>query len=106
MPLSNIKIVNNVVFSPDGKTVATASSDNIARLWTQTRDGWQQVAEYQGEFRRFNPDGNLIALIVDDAVQLRRVEGLDDLLARGCNWLQDYLNTHDNEKRKELCPGQ
>ncbi|WP_222596609.1 eIF2A-related protein [Dulcicalothrix desertica] len=98
--------VTNVVFSPDGKTVATASSDNIARLWTQTRDGWQQVAEYQGEFRRFNPDGNLIALIVDDAVQLRRVEGLDDLLARGCNWLQDYLNTHDNEKRKELCPGQ
>ncbi|BAZ54937.1 WD-repeat containing protein [Calothrix sp. NIES-4105] len=98
--------VTNVVFSPDGNTVATASVDNVARLWTQTRDGWQQVAEYQGRLDGFSPDGKLIALVVDNAVQLRRVEGLDDLLARGCNWLQDYLNSHDKEKRKELCPSQ
>ena len=25
--------VNNVVFSPDGKYVATASGDNTARVW-------------------------------------------------------------------------
>jgi CRISPR/Cas system-associated endoribonuclease Cas2 len=74
------------------------------RLWTQTKDGWQQLAEYKGRDIVFSPDGKLIALIVDDAVQLRRVEGLDDLLARGCNWLQDYLTTHDKEKTKSCVP--
>ncbi|BAZ08821.1 WD-repeat containing protein [Calothrix sp. NIES-4071] len=98
--------VNNVVFSPDGHTVATASNDNAVRFWIQTRDTWQQLAEYQGNDGFFSPDGKLIAITVDNSVQLRRVEGLDDLLARGCSWLQDYLaNSTRKDLRKSLCPG-
>lgn len=59
--------VNSVSFSPDGKTIATASYDNTARLWP--------------------------------------VESLDQLLVRGCNWLQYYLQSNSNlsESDKRLC---
>jgi WD40 repeat protein len=104
--LKHQETVDIVVFSPDGHTVATASNDNAVRFWIQTRDTWQQLAEYQGNDGFFSPDGKLIAINVDNTVQLRRVEGLDDLLAHGCNWLQDYLaNPTRNDLRKSLCPG-
>ncbi len=86
--------VNNVVFSPDGKTIATASSEGAVRLWTQVGDDWQQLAEYQGRDGVLNPDGKLITVVVDNTVQLRPVEGLDELLARGCDWLRDYFASH------------
>ncbi|RAM50757.1 MAG: hypothetical protein C6Y22_15715 [Hapalosiphonaceae cyanobacterium JJU2] len=86
--------VYNVVFSPDGKTVVTTSRDDNIRLWTQVGDDWQQLAEYQSKDGIFSPDGNLIAVVVDNTVQLRPVEGLDQLLARGCDWLRDYFASH------------
>ncbi|QXE22716.1 hypothetical protein B6N60_01402 [Richelia sinica FACHB-800] len=33
-----------------------------------------------------------------------RIEELDELLARGCNWLKDYLNTQPQaRKRLRVC---
>ncbi len=86
--------VYNVLFNPNGKTVATASNDGVVRLWTQVGNDWQQLAEYQGGDGVLNPDGKLIAVVVDNTVQLRPVEGIDELLARGCNWLRDYFASH------------
>ncbi|BDA72484.1 hypothetical protein CAL7716_066500 [Calothrix sp. PCC 7716] len=52
----------------------------------------------------FSLDSKLIVITVGNTVQLRLVEeNLDNLLARGCDWLQDYLTTSD-ELREELCP--
>ncbi|GAA6622591.1 eIF2A-related protein [Scytonema sp. NUACC26] len=101
--------VNHVEFSADGKTMATASGDNTVRLWTPVEDTWQQLAEYQGDYARFSSDGKLIAIRVDTTtVQLRRVESLDDLLVRGCNYLKDYLATRDasDKLRSEFCSNQ
>ncbi|MGB6298107.1 MAG: AAA-like domain-containing protein [Rivularia sp. (in: cyanobacteria)] len=56
--------VNSVVFSPDGKTLASASRDYTIKLWSLD---------------------------------------LDDLLAQGCNYLNDYLATRDR-LRQEICP--
>jgi WD40 repeat protein len=58
--------VRSVSFSPDGKTLASASIDGKVILW--------------------NLD-------------------LEDLLKRGCNWLQDYLRTNPNvsESDRHLC---
>jgi len=94
--------VYNVLFNPNGKTVATASSDDDVRLWTQVGDDWQQLAEYQGRDGVLNPDGKLIAFVVDNTVQLRPIEGLDELLARGCNWLRDYFASHP-DVLNEVC---
>jgi WD40 repeat protein len=49
----------------------------------------------------FSPDGQLILTASQDKiVRLWRVENLDQLLARGCNWLQDYFLTHPEELKK------
>jgi WD40 repeat protein len=102
--LQHQDMVLDVAFSPDGQTVATTSNGGTMRLWVQVQGTWQQLAEYQGKHARLSPDGRLIAIIVDDTTaELHRFDGLDGLLARGCNWLQDYLATRD-QLRSELCP--
>ena len=55
-----------VVFSPDGKTIATGSYDNTVKLW------------------------NL---------------NLDDLMAKGCTWLHDYLvnNPNASDEDRQMC---
>ncbi|MFM6155031.1 MAG: WD40 repeat domain-containing protein, partial [Sphaerospermopsis kisseleviana] len=55
--------VNSVSFSPDGKTIATASSDNTARLWNLQG---QMLQEFKGHQNlvwsvSFSPDGKTIA---------------------------------------------
>src|SRR5690606_5483143 len=64
--------VNSVDFSPDSRTVLTASSDGTARLW-DTRTG-QQVKElltsdYTINLARFSADGRWIATTDDYSIQ-------------------------------------
>jgi tetratricopeptide (TPR) repeat protein len=96
-----------VSFSPDGQTIATASLDNTARLWS--RNG-QQLSELKGHLGfvlsvSFSPDGQTIATASDDnTARLWLVRDLPGLLAQGCNWLNDYLVTHGtNLATLEVC---
>ncbi|MEM6451706.1 MAG: WD40 repeat domain-containing protein, partial [Cyanobacteria bacterium P01_D01_bin.105] len=61
--------VNAVSFSPDGKTFATASDDNTARIWDahQTR-GPIATLNHEGEVNAasFSPDGKTIATASED----------------------------------------
>jgi WD40 repeat protein len=101
--LKHNDVVINVAFTPDSKTVATTSKDGTLRLWTQLGDTWQQFAEYQASKGAFSPDGKLIAIVVgENTVQLRPVDNLDELLARSCRWLKDYLSTHP-DVGKQVC---
>ncbi|NEP08746.1 MAG: hypothetical protein F6K14_00500 [Symploca sp. SIO2C1] len=66
--------VTDIVFSPDGKAIATVSIDGTAHLWDLTS--------------KKTPE---------------REETLDELLLRSCEWLEDYLVTHQEEaENKEI----
>ncbi len=60
--------VNSVSFSPDGKTIATASSDNTARLWNLQGQQIQEFKGHQGYVNSvsFSPDGKTIATASSD----------------------------------------
>ncbi|WP_446397428.1 WD40 repeat domain-containing protein [Coleofasciculus sp. E1-EBD-02] len=87
----------SVTFSPDGEQIASASGDRTVRLWDKKG---AELAVLRGHEDRvwsvtFSPDGEQIASASSDrTVRLWRVETLDDLLVRGCDWLRDYLHTH------------
>ncbi|MBW4612739.1 MAG: PD40 domain-containing protein [Desmonostoc vinosum HA7617-LM4] len=101
-------VVTSVSFSPDGKTIATASSDETARLWNLNG---QQLAEFKGHQGdvwsvSFSPDGKTIATASSGGIaRLWAVENFDQLLARSCNWLHDYLknNLNPNDHDRHLC---
>ncbi|MBD2435458.1 tetratricopeptide repeat protein [Nostoc sp. FACHB-110] len=98
-----------VSFSPDGKTIATASDDSTARLWTVDGQLLRELKGHGGSVWgvSFSPDGKTIATASDDGTaRLWPVQSLDDLLARGCVWLQYYLkNPIASEQDKKLCEG-
>ena len=68
--------VNHVAFSPDGKFLATASDDNVVRLWQVTNGNL--VATLRGHTDRvwqvaFSPDGQTLASSSRDGVRLWQV---------------------------------
>ncbi|MDZ8237649.1 MAG: hypothetical protein RMZ69_10835, partial [Nostoc sp. ChiQUE01a] len=60
--------VLSVSFSPDGKTIATASNDNTARLWNLQGQLLQEFKGHQGYVYSvsFSPDGKTIATASSD----------------------------------------
>ncbi|MEA5554387.1 WD40 repeat domain-containing protein, partial [Anabaena cylindrica UHCC 0172] len=58
----------SVSFSPDGQTIATASSDNTARLWNLKGKLLHEFKVHQSGFNSvsFSPDGQTIATASSD----------------------------------------
>ncbi|MUG92315.1 hypothetical protein F7734_07530 [Scytonema sp. UIC 10036] len=81
--------ITNVQFSLDGQRIATLESDE-ASIWDLSG---RQIGIFSN-FRGFSPDGQYVATQESDTVKLQRIRGLDDLLAEGCDLLQDYFVTH------------
>jgi WD40 repeat protein len=123
-------------FSADGQIIASASNDGIVKLFnlygqelrtfdTNTNtdffsnvncvnfgsDGKLAFSSRYGKKRNAHSEG--IGYFTEPTLfgtDIRVIEwnlNLEDLLKRGCNWLQDYLKTNPNvsESDKLLCDG-
>jgi WD40 repeat protein len=105
--------VNSVAFSPDGKYLATGGSsdkDKTAKLWDLKGNPIAEFKGHQGEAHSvavaFSPDGKYLATVsYYNTARLWKVGELPDLLARGCDWLQDYLASHPDEAQdvRQIC---
>ncbi|WP_229425988.1 WD40 domain-containing protein [Lusitaniella coriacea] len=101
------KSIFSVSFSPDGQLIATGGIGGSVRVWDLLG---RQVAEYKIPGTNinavsFSPDGQRLAAVGDaTTIRLWRMEGLDELITRGCNWLQDYLALHPTKLEElEVC---
>ncbi|MEB3215148.1 MAG: AAA-like domain-containing protein [Nostocales cyanobacterium 94392] len=98
---------SKIVFSPDGKRIVTTSRDGATKIWDINGRLIADLKGHETEVNsvNFSPSGrHLITASYDGKVKVWKVEELDDLLVRGCNWLKDYLATRD-ELRRKICPG-
>ncbi|GCL50202.1 WD-repeat protein [Microcystis aeruginosa NIES-3804] len=92
--------VNSVVFSPDGQLIATGSNDRTIRLWDLKGNLVREFMGHRGGVSTiaFSPDGKyLVSGASDGTARLWRVEGIDELLTRGCYRLSDYFVSHPQD---------
>jgi len=97
--------VNSVAFSPDGKTIATGSYDKTVKLWNLEGKELQTLKGYPVTSLAFSPDGKTIASGSFDETVILWNLNLDDLMAKGCAWLHDYLvnNPNASDEERQAC---
>jgi WD40 repeat protein len=112
--------IREMRYSSNGQRIATIGNDNTVSLWSSSG---QLLAEFTGKLYErledvdFSPDSKQIVTswisreyFSDNkgkdyaVVRLFPIEDLDRLLARGCNWLADYLAAHP--EASTICPQQ
>jgi WD40 repeat protein len=100
----------SVSFSPDGKTLV-ASSDDKVKLWNREGTLLIVLKGDKGELTSvsFSHDGKTLAVgsgkgtvIFQNLADIK----LENLIARGCNLLQEYLQTNPKVTKSDraLCP--
>jgi len=95
--------VSSVNFSASSEYIITTSTDRTVRLWNLLGN---QIGELKtdGASAAVSPDGKLIATSDDRSVKIWRVETLEELLARGCEWLKYYFGNHPEAREKlKIC---
>ncbi|MHC5914697.1 MAG: nSTAND1 domain-containing NTPase [Nostoc sp.] len=105
-------LIRSVSFSPDGQQFVTIGDEGVARLWDLQG---RQLAVFTTSFKNlkiigafFSPNNRQLATLEDDGtVKLWQIESFEDLIQRGCNWVQDYLknNPEVEKSNKDLCNG-
>ncbi len=96
--------VLSVTFSPDSEILATASEDSTVKLWSKYGEELQTLKGHSGRVYgvAFSPDGEILASAsADKTVKLWDFR-LDNLTARGCDWLSTYFVKQSPELLAEL----
>ncbi|MEM9136490.1 MAG: AAA-like domain-containing protein [Cyanobacteria bacterium P01_F01_bin.42] len=95
---SHASSILNLTLSPDGEKLAAAGQDGAVRVWTITGQKLAEQQEHLGAVYSlaFSPDSSsLISVGQDDQIRHWNVGNLEELMAKGCAWLQDYLELND-----------
>ncbi|MEM9485136.1 MAG: hypothetical protein AAGA83_15770, partial [Cyanobacteria bacterium P01_F01_bin.116] len=101
--------IKAMAFSPDGTVLATASTDQTIRLWQLDGTPIATLRGHRGSIEdvRFSPDGKILASASKDATVILWNFDLDELVAKGCDWLSDYMTNVDTpDEHQALCPPQ
>ncbi|MEE3715958.1 SpoIIE family protein phosphatase [Tumidithrix elongata RA019] len=101
--------VTSVCFSPDGKALASASEDSLVQFWSVDGTLLRTFNGHRGPVRTvsFSPNGRILVSAGEDGGIVMWNLDLENLLMRGCQWLQEYLRTSANvsEEDKRSCLG-
>jgi WD40 repeat protein/energy-coupling factor transporter ATP-binding protein EcfA2 len=87
-------LVYGASFSPDSQTLASASGDETIKLWdVNTGSEIKTLKQHQGAVInvRFSTNGQSLSSVSKDNTVISWNLNLDDLLARGCLLIKDYL---------------
>ncbi|MCP6757851.1 MAG: AAA-like domain-containing protein [Fischerella sp. CENA71] len=99
--------VLGVAFSSDGKTLASASGDKTIKIWDSSTGKVIRTLTGHSSYVSgvaFSSDGKTLASAsYDNTIKIWYFD-LDDLLARGCQRLKNYLVTHPEAlEQLEVC---
>ena len=99
--------INNANFSDDGSLIISVSLDGI-RLWDTDMGEELYYFHTNSEVHNanFSPDGRTIVGALDNgAIAIWKIDNLDELLHRACDWLRPYLTHNPNvsEGDRALC---
>ncbi|MDY7008268.1 MAG: caspase family protein [Cyanobacteriota bacterium] len=112
--IAHCDFVNAIAFSPDGKSIATASNDQTVKIWKidncKKNDCKKESRTFYGHNDRviglaFSPDGKKIASASEDKTVLlwdvNIEQELPALREYACKWMQSYLKNNKNPELKD-----
>jgi WD40 repeat protein len=98
--------VNSVAISADGQTIVSGGDSNLVKVWRQDGTLIATLTGHQAPITSvgISADGKtIVSGSYDKTVRIWHFD-LDYLLAKGCEQIKDYLNSHPEVNREELCP--
>ncbi len=100
-------VVYSTKFSPDGRTIASGSQDGTVKIWSLDGRELQTLVGHNSsvDSLAFSPDGKTLASADDNGLIILWNLDLDKLLAQGCSWARNYLQTNPNLSQgdRHLC---
>ncbi len=101
--------VHQVAFHPEGSTLVSVGEDHLVQFWSLDGTLLRSFTAHTGPVRGvcFSPNGRtLISASADLRVIMWNLD-IENLLTRGCSWLQEYLRTNGyvSEQDRRTCLG-